>query len=176
MRSLGQPRLFCCRMGSWHARCLSIPPSLICGARVFAFQPCYTLTSHCWCVKHLPVLGLANSEQRKERRQAAAHRSQHCSVGYTQPPAAPHKVFTQPLSYIFGRRMGPGWCWLWESTHNTSVVQTFPTCPAFSEKVRGIFCNLELSLAISLIYSPPAVSMLQTHLSCFPPFLNNISY
>ena len=55
------------------------------------------------------VLGSApNSEQRKERRQAAAHRSQRCSVGYTQPPAAPCKVLPSPSPYIFGRRTGPG--------------------------------------------------------------------
>lgn len=87
-----------------------------------------------------------------------------------------HAMFYATLHPIFRRHTGPGLqtdahCLAqWESTCNISIIHTFRTCSSFLEKVRGIFCNFELSLAISLICSPPVVPVLQTHLSYFPQF------
>lgn len=93
-----------------------------------------------------------------------------------------HAMFYPALHPIFRRHMGLGLqtdahCLAqWESASNISIIHTVHTCSSFLEKVRGIFCNFELSLAISLICSPPVMPVLQTHLSYFPQFLNNISY
>lgn len=89
------------------------------------------------------------------------------------------QYFTQHLALGMWRARSSrvaDWSSLWESACSIGIIQTFPTRSGSLEKVGRIFCNVKLSLAVSLICSPPVVPMLQTHLNYFPQFLTTVSY